>query len=111
MRNTQVFFPQKDDSLPLDDDELSGVLSLKLVVELDEIAMTVLAKVFGAQVRQLILGLDVVGANLALLYQLLHGKAPQRDVLCARTIGVVAGDVQRRYVVHVQQHAAEALVG
>ena len=89
MRNTQVLLPQKDDGLPLDNDELSGVLSLKLFDELHEIAMTVLAKVLGAKARQLILGLDVVGANLALLYQLLHEKVPQRDVLCARTIGQV----------------------
>ena len=36
--------------------------------------MTVLAKVLGAPVRQLILGIDIVDADLALLYQFLHEK-------------------------------------
>ena len=48
----------------------------------------VLAKVLGTQVRQLILDLDVVDADLA-------QKVSQHDVLCARIIGAVAGDVQR----------------
>ena len=43
MRNTQVFLGEKDDGLPLVFDELVGVLSLKLVDELDEHAVTVLA--------------------------------------------------------------------
>ena len=64
--------------------------------------MAVLAKGLGAQVHQLVLGLDVVDADLALLYQFLHGKIPQCNVLCARTLGAVAGDAQR--------HAAEALM-
>ena len=34
--------------------------------------MTVLAKVLGAQVRQLILGLDVMDADLAFLHQFLY---------------------------------------
>ena len=73
--------------------------------------MAVLAKVCGAQVHQLILRLKVtVDAYLALFHQLLHEKVPQRDVLCARTVGAVAGDVQRRRVVAEQRHAAEDLV-
>ena len=72
--------------------------------------MTVLAKVFGTQVRQSILALDVVDADLALLRQFLPAKITQRDVLCSRTVGAVAGDVQRRHVVDIQRHAAEALI-
>ena len=43
---------------------------LKLADKLDEVAVTVLAKVLGAQVRNLILGLGVVDADLD-LHQLL----------------------------------------
>ena len=74
MTNTQVFLTHKGDDLPLVVDELAGVLSLKVVAALDEVALTVLAMVLGAQVCQLILALDVVDADLALLYQLLHEK-------------------------------------
>ena len=63
-----------------------------------------------AQIIQLILGLDVVNADLALLLQLVHKKVFQRDVLYTRNVGAVAGDMQRRRVVNVQRHAAEALV-
>ena len=74
MSNTQVFLAQRDD--------LVGALSLKLVDELDDVAVEVLAKVFGAQVCQLILALDVVDADFALLHQFLHEKIiPQRDML------------------------------
>ena len=75
------------------DDELVGVLSLKLVDGLDEVAVTVLAKVLGTQVRQLIFGLDVMGAGLALLHRFLHEKIHQCHVLCARTVSAVASDV------------------
>ena len=54
--------------------ELVGILRLQLISELDEVKVTVLAKVLGAQVRQLILGLDVVDAGLALFHQFLHKK-------------------------------------
>ena len=74
MRNTQIFLPQEDDDLLLEDDELVGVLSLELVDELEEVAVVVLAKVRGTQVRQLILALDVVNADLALLHQLMYKK-------------------------------------
>ena len=110
MSNTQVFLAQEDDGLPPEDGELDDVLSLKLVDELDQVALMVLAKVLGAQVCQLILGLDVEDADLALLHQLLHEKIPQRDTFCARTTGAVASHVQRRRAVEVQRHAAEALV-
>ena len=40
MKNTQVFLPQEDDDLPQEGDELVSVLSLKLVDELDQVAMT-----------------------------------------------------------------------
>ena len=83
MKITQVLLPQEDD-------ELVGVSSLKLVDELDEDAVAVLAKMLGVQVRQLILGLYVVDTDFALLHHLLHEKVPQRDVLCARTVGAVA---------------------
>ena len=111
MSNTQVFLAQKGDDLPPVVDELVGVLSLKLVDELDEVAVTVLAEVLGAQVRQLILALDdLVDADLA-LNQFLHEKImPQRDMLCARNVGTGFGDVQRRRVIDVQRHAAEALI-
>ena len=67
MTNTQVLLTHKDDGLPLVVDELIGVSSLKAVDELDEVAVTVLAMVLGAQeVRQLTLALDVVDADLAL---------------------------------------------
>ena len=74
MRNMQVLFPQEDNGFPLKYYEFVGILSLKLVHELNEVAMMALAKVLGAQVRQLILGLDVADADLTLLPQLLHEK-------------------------------------
>ena len=110
MTITQVLFTHKDDGLPLVVDELVGVSSLKVVDELDEVAVTVLAMVLGTQeVRQLTLALDVVDADLA-LHQFLHEKIiPQRDMLCARNVGMVAGDVQRQRVIDMQRHAAKAL--
>ena len=96
MRNTQVFLAQKYYGLSLVVEEMVGVSSLKLIDELDEVVVAVLPMVFGAQVCELILALDVVDADLALLHQFLHEKIPQRDVLCARTVSAVAGDVQRR---------------
>ena len=88
MTNTQVLLTHKDDGLPLVVDELVGVSSLKVVGELDEVAVTVLAMVLGAQeVCQLTLALDVVDADLA-LHQFLYEKiAPQRDMLCAKNVG------------------------
>ena len=82
MANTQILLTHKDDGLPLVVDELVGVSSLKVVDELDEVAVTVLAMVLGAQkVRQLTLALVVVDADLA-LHQFLHEKIiPQRDML------------------------------
>ena len=63
--NTQVFLTHKDDGLPLVVDKFVGVLSLKVVDKLDEVAVTVLAMVLGAQeVRQLTLALDVVDLTL-----------------------------------------------
>ena len=110
MNNTQVFLAQKDDDLPLVVDELVGILSLKRVDELDKVAVTVLAKVLGAQVYQMILALYVGNADLALLHQFLHEKKTQRDMLCARTVGTRAGDVQLRRVIDIQRQAAEALI-
>ena len=65
--------------------------------------MTVLAMVFGAQeVRQLTLALDVVDDDLA-LHQFLQEKIiPQRDMLCARNVGMVAGDVQYRRAIDMR---------
>ena len=109
MSNTQVFRAQEDDGLPLVVDELIDISNLKVVDELDEVAVTVPAVVLGAQVRQLTLALDVVDADLA-LHQFLHEKIiPQRDMLCARNVGMLAGDVQRRRVIDMQRHAAKAL--
>ena len=71
MINTQVLLTHKDDGLLLVVDELVSVSSLKVVDELDEDAVTVLAMVLGGQVRQLTLALDVVDADLA-LHQFLH---------------------------------------
>ena len=68
MITMQVFLAQEVYALPRENNKLVGVLSLKLVDKLDEVTVTVLAKVFGAQVRQLVLGLDVVGAEPALPY-------------------------------------------
>ena len=65
---------QENDGLPLNNNELAGVSSLKLIDNLDGVAGTVLVKVLSNQVFQLILGLGVVDANLALPYQLLHEK-------------------------------------
>ena len=62
----------------------------------------------GAQVCQLILALDVVDADFALLHDFLYEKISQQDMLCARTVGMVASDVQCRHVVDIQRHAAEA---
>ena len=102
-----MFLTQKDYGLPLVVDELVGVLSLKLVDEFDEVAVMVLAVVLSAQACQLIPALDIVDAGLALLHQFLHETIPQRHVLCARTVGTVAGDMQRRCVIDIQWHAAE----
>ena len=102
--------PLEDDDLPLENDELVGVLSLKHVDELDEVAVTVLAQVFCAQVPQLTFALDVVDGDLALYHQFLNQKILQRDMLCARNAGTVTGDVQRRRVIDVQWHAIEALI-
>ena len=93
--NTRVFLTQKNDDLPLVVDELVGVFTLKLVDELDEVAVKVLVKALCAQVRQLTLAFDVVDADLALFPQFLHEKTPHSDVLCARTVGPVAP--QRMY--------------
>ena len=73
MTNTQVLLTHKDDGLPLVVDKLLGVSSLKVLNELDEVAVTVLVMVLGAQVRQLTLALDVVDADLA-LDRFLHEK-------------------------------------
>ena len=81
MSNTQVLLTHKDDGLPLVVDELADVSSVKLVDALDEVAVTVLAMVLGAQVCQLTLALDVVDADLA-LHQLLYEKIiPRREML------------------------------
>ena len=48
MTNTQVLLTHKYDGLPLVVVELVGVSSLKIVDELDEVAVTVLAMVLGA---------------------------------------------------------------
>ena len=62
----------KHDGLPLVVDERVGVSSLKVVDELDEVAVTVLAMVLGTEeVHQLTLTLDVV--DLA-IHQFLHEK-------------------------------------
>ena len=110
MTNTQILLTHKDDGLPLVVDELVGVSSLKVVDELDEVAVTVLAMVLDDQeVRQVTFALDAVDADLA-LHQLLHEKIiPQRDMLCARNVGTVVGDVQCRRVFDIQQHVAKAL--
>ena len=110
MSNMQVFLAQKYDGLPLVVDELVGVKSLNLIDELDHFAVTVLAKGLGVQVFQLILALEIVDPNVALLHQLLHETIPRRDVLCARTVSAVAGDVQRRRLVDIQCHAAQSLI-
>ena len=109
MSSREVFLAQEDDGLPLEDEELVGVLTLKIVGKIDEVAVTVLAKVLGAQIWQLILALDVVDAGFALRHQLLHEKISQCDMLCATSVGTVANDVQHRCVVNIQRHAAEAL--
>ena len=67
--STLVFLAQGDD-------ELIGVLSLELVHELDNVAVTVLVKGLGVHVCQLILALGVVDADLALLQQFLREKIP-----------------------------------
>ena len=94
---SRVKIMQGDGGLPLEDDELLGVSSLQLVEGLDKVAVTVLANMVGAQVRQLILALDVMDADLALLHQFLHEKIPQCDVFYARTGGAVADDVLSIY--------------
>ena len=106
--NTQVFLTHKDGDLPLVVDEPVGVLSLKLIDKLDEVAVTMLA-MLGAQTCQLIFAVDIMDADLA-LHQLLHEKIiPQRDMLCARNVDMVTGDVQCRRVINMQPHAAETL--
>ena len=51
MRNTQAHTPHAEgDDLPLEDYELVGILIIELVDGLDEVTVTMLAKVLGAQV-------------------------------------------------------------
>ena len=84
MANTQVLLTHKDDGLPSVVDELVGVSSLKVVDELDEVTVTVLAMVLGAQeVRQLTLALDVVDVDFA-LHQFLHKKEHPSAICFAR---------------------------
>ena len=72
MTNTQVLLTHKDDGLHLVVDELVGVSSLKVVDELDEVAVMVLAIVLGAKkVLQLTPALGVLDADLV-LHQFLH---------------------------------------
>ena len=80
MRNKKGFLPWKDDGLPLEDDELIVVLSLKLVDELGEVTVTVVAKGLGTQVRHLILGFGVVDSDLAFLHQVLSENIPKHQV-------------------------------
>ena len=96
IRNKQVLLPQEDDGLPLENDGLVGV------------ALTVCAKVLGAQVREVILSLDACQSSPP--PRALARKSTSCDGLCARTVGAVAGDVQYRRCIDVQQRAAEALV-
>ena len=111
MTNTQVLLTRKDDGLPLVVDELVGVSTLKVVDELDEVAVAVLAMVLGAQLRQLTLALDVVGADLA-LHQFSHEKIiPQRHLRCTRNVGTVVGDVQRRRVIDMQRRRVSICSG
>ena len=69
----------------------------------------VLAKVLSAQFCQLIFALDVVDADLVLIHQFMHEKI-HHDVLRARDVDAVAGDVELQHVVDTQRHAAEALI-
>ena len=56
--------------------------------------VTVLAKALGVQVRQLILALDDIVVADPALHQFLHeNMMPQRDMLCTRNLGTIAGDV------------------
>ena len=64
MSNTQVFIVQEGGGFLLVFGELVFDSSLKLVDELDEVAVTVLTQVFGAHVCQLIFALDVVDTDL-----------------------------------------------
>ena len=69
--------------------------------------MLVPAKMIGTQVCQLILGFYVMDADLALFHQFLYEKIPQRNILGARTVGVVASGTPRLRLVNVQRHAAK----
>ena len=100
-RNTQVLLPHEDDCLPLEDDEPVCRLSHKLVDELDEDTVTMLAKVLGGQVCHLILALDVADADFFLFCQLLQESVPQHDRLCARTVVKAAGDEQHGRLIDV----------
>ena len=110
MRSPEVFPRQENYGFPLVDDDLVSVLSLQLIEELDKLAVSVLAKVLDAHVRQLILVLERENADISLLHRLLCENILQRDVLCVITEGVAAGDVQRRCIVDVEWHAAKALI-
>ena len=52
--------------------------------------MTLLVRIFCPSVDELVLCLDVVNSDRAVLNQLLAEEASQRNVLCARGIGAMA---------------------
>ena len=93
----EVGFVFRPICLAVEDDKLVGILSLKLVDELDEVVVTVLAMVLAILL-------------VALHHYFLQKYTLQRDMLCAGAVGAIAGDVQRQGVIDVQRPAAKALI-
>ena len=72
--------------------------------------MAVLVGVLGSETSGLVLCFHKVDGDLTLVHQLLHKEVPQHDVLCARAVCTVAGDVECRCVIDVKRHAAESFL-
>ena len=69
--------------------------------------MTVLDGVLGSEIGDLILCFHKVDGDLTFLHYFPYKELPQCDVLRARAVCALAGDVKCRCVVDVQRHAAE----
>lgn len=72
--------------------------------------MTLLVEALSPNVGQLVLRLDVVNGCHVVLDQLLDKKVPQHDVLCRRGVGVIAGHMARRSVVHLERNTVESFL-
>lgn len=77
----------------------------------DELPVTLLVKVLSPDVGELVLRLDVVNDDRAVLDQRFDEKAPQHDVLCPRgVVGAIVGHMKRRIVVFLERNTAQFIL-